>query len=407
MKTKIRSKSYNITQSSEIENESKKQEQRRKGRKPSNSNNNSDSNSKNHKSSNHKPLTTTMVANIKLNSSFAKNPGPGAPKNTGAGISKRGWSPGQAALFRRRSVDGQTELNDSFACLTMNDLHNDNADDEAEDYLEKSLKTIEKSDQKRSGRRSSRGRERRSKSPGNLESERKKRSSKSKNRSTMRSKSKGRPILRSKSRDRGPKTNQMNLPIEVQKRLYRVTDPDISIKEKVELEIEFMSGSPEERRMYLEFRNHFDRQGFLGWKDMTEQQQREHIEANAKEESAKEAAFQKTVDKKHQKERKKVEEGKKREHKAEKDARMHALSAIANGMSEVKSAALEAATVSVARNQFQKKQYEEGRKKMIDDFRNNEGKNMPETERVLKEALLEQEDPEEKRTKLSRPDRRR
>jgi hypothetical protein len=46
-------------------------------------------------------------------------------------------------------------------------------------------------------------------------------------------------------------------------------------------------------------------------------------------------------------------------------------------------------------------------KKKIEDFRNNEGKNMPETERVLKEALLEQEDPEEKRAKLSRPYRRR
>jgi hypothetical protein len=303
-----------------------------------------------------------MVASMKLNSSFTKNPGPGAPKSPGVGISKRTWSPGQAALFRRRSVEGQTELNDSFAGLTMKDGHND-ADDEAEDYLEKSLKTIEKSDQKRSGRRNSRGRERRSKSPGNFESERRKRRSKSKNRSTMRSRSKGRTIRRSKSRDRGPKTNQMNLPIEVQKRLYRVTDPNISIKEKVELEIEFMSGSPEERKMYLEFRNHFDRQEFLGWKDMTEQQRRGHIEANANEESAKEAAFQKTVEKKRQKERKKVEEGKERERKAEEDARMHALSAIANGMSEVKSAALEAATVSVARNQFQKKQYEDGRKK--------------------------------------------
>lgn len=384
MKTKVRSKSYQITHRSEFENEPKKRPQRRRTKSISND----------------FPSTSTMVANMKLNSSFTKTPG--ASKIPGAGISKRTWSPGQAALFKRRNVEGQTELNDSFAGLSMNDGHK-GADDEAEDYLAKSLKSIEKSDQKRSGRRSSRGRhDHRSKSPGNLESERRKRRSKSKNRSTMRSRSRGRTMRRSKSRDRGPKTNQMNLPIEVQKRLYRVTDPNISLKEKVELEIEFMSGSPEEKRMYLEFRNHFNRQEFLSWKDMTEQQRREHIEANAREESAKEAAFQKTVEKKRQKERKKVEEGKERERKAEEEARMHALSAIANGMAEVKSAALEAATVSVARNQYQKKQYKEERQKKVEDFRNNEGKYMPETQRVLKEALIEQEDPEEKRAKLER-----
>merc|ERR1719401_456633 len=107
--------------------------------------------------------------------------------------------------------------------------------------------------------------------------------------------------------------------------------------------------------MYLEFRNHFDRQEFLSWKDMSEQQRLEAIEKNAKEEGAKEAAFQKTVEKKRQKERQKVEEGKERERQAERQARMHALKTIAGSMADVKNQALEAATVSLARNQFQKK----------------------------------------------------
>ena len=69
-------------------------------------------------------------------------------------------------------------------------------------------------------------------------------------------------------------------------------------------------------------------------------------------------------------------------------------------MSDIKNKALEAATVTVARNQFQKKNYVDERRKLVEDFRKKEGKDMTDVERALKEARIEQEDPEEKRMKL-------
>lgn len=194
--------------------------------------------------------------------------------------------------------------------------------------------------------------------------------------------------------------NQRDLPVEMQQKLYRITDPDISIKKKVELELEFMSGTQEEKRIYLEFRHHFDRNEFLNWKSMDEQQKRDTIESNAREESLKEAAFQKSVDRKRQKEREKEEAARERERKAEEKARLHSAATIANAMTEIKQAALEAATVSVARNQFEKKRYEDDIKLRVERFRQNEGKYMTDVERALKEAMIEQEDPEEKRKRL-------
>merc|ERR1712157_7533 len=161
-----------------------------------------------------------------------------------------------------------------------------------------------------------------------------------------------------------------------------------------------MSGTQEEKRIYLEFRHHFDRTEFLNWKEIDEQQKRDNIEANAREESLKEAAFQRTVERKRQKEREKEQEARERERKAEEDARMHSAATIANAMTEIKKAALEAATVSVARNQFEKKRWDDDIKHRVEKFRQGEGKHMTEVERALKEAMIEQEDPEEKRMRL-------
>jgi len=188
--------------------------------------------------------------------------------------------------------------------------------------------------------------------------------------------------------------------MEIQRRLYAVTDPDISIKEKVERELEFMKGTPEEKRIYLQYRHHFDRQEFFDAQALEEQQKQDTIEANAREEKLKETEFLKTVERKRQKERQKEEEARERERKAYEQAKMHSVETIASAMSEIKNAALEAATVSVARNQFQKKSYEEERRKRVEHFRRKEGKYMTDVERTLKEARIEQEDPEEKRMKL-------
>lgn len=361
-------------------------------------------------------LKPGMTATMKLRSpdspgSFSKS----RSKSPGAGrISSRKWSPGQATLIRRKKIEGETSVDDSLEDLALNDILKD-TDDGEEDYLKLALAaTSDKTRTKRSGRRPMSSKSidrsdpdsnprvrrtpRKSYSTGNtrLSVERLSQStsnSPSRRRSTRKTKSKS--MEKTKRR-----TLQKDLPLDIQKRLYRVTDPDLSIKEKVELELEFMKGTPEEKRIYLEYRHHFDRQEFFDARELTEQEQQEKIEANAREEKKKEAEFLKEVERKRQKERQKEEEAKERERQAEEAAKLHAIGTIAGTMSEIKNAALQAATVSVARNQYEKKAYEEERKKMVENFRKKEGKDMTDVQRALKEAVIEQEDPEEKRLRL-------
>lgn len=345
-------------------------------------------------------------------------------KSPGAGrISNRTWSPGQATLFRRKKIEGETSVDDSLDDLHVSDILK-GGEDEEEDYLKLSLDAIEKSSNakaKRSGRRpipartsstdgSASGRVRRtprkSYSTGTrLRSDRvepRGNSSSPSRRRTPGGRTSSRRKLKSKSMDRPskPVLSQKDLPMEMQKRLYAVTDPDISIKQKVELELEFMRGTPEEKRIYLQYRHHFDRQEFFDAKASEEQEKQDTIESNAREEKMKEAKFLATVERKRQKERQKEEEARERERKALEQAKMHSVETIANTMSEIKNAALEAATVSVARNQYEKKSYEEERRKKVENFRKNEGKGMADVQRALKEAVIEQEDPEEKRIRL-------
>lgn len=379
-------------------------------------------------------------------SSFAKCQGSGVSKSPPSGISRRKWSPGQATLFRRKKVEGEASVSDSFDALKIRNVHDGtDADDEGSDYLTKSLESIEQSDAK-NRRSSSKGRKKSSgRKPNNLVTKNEERvasnwwdssprdvpsppsaarrkasisnmplrsnsdRSRSKEPSELRRSSRFRASRsksdsRTKSRDRsrsGPKMAQKDLSIEMQQRLYRVTNPNNSIKTRVELEVEFTKGTPEEKRIYREFRNNFDRKEFLDQKDSDEQQRQAKIETNAREESLIETAFLKEVERKHQKERKLVEEGKERERKALDDAYMHSVKTIADGMSKIKDKALEAVTESVARNQYKKKSYEEERNQRVEAFRRKEGKGMHGVQRALKEAMIEQEDPEEKRMKLN------
>lgn len=386
----------------------------------------------------------------------------GISKKSGKGVNTRTWSPGQAALFKRKKIEGEVTVDDSFGALALSDL-NEDADDESSDYLTKSLDSIERSSSFNAGNKSSkttmksnrpgrrvptttikskttessvpsrsstRGRDL---PPSVIESGRnnntktstrvrrpplqsyssdsisvpRRRANRSKSPTRSKYADKGRKKIHSNSRDQsGPRLDQKDLPIEIQQKLYRVTDPDISIKQKVLLELEFMNGTPEERRIYLEFRSHFDRQEFFDQKEMDEQQKRNSIETNAREESLIEATFQRSVQRKHQKERKKEEEARERERKAIEKARIHSMKTIADAMTDIKNAAFEAATVSVPRNQFQKRCYEDDRRQLVENFRKNEGKNMNDIERTLKEALIEQEDPEEKRKVLQQRARR-
>lgn len=400
------------------------------------------------------PHSSFSTSRSKSPGSFSKSLG--RSKSPGAGISRRKWSPGQAALFRRKKIEGESTVDDSLEMMALSD-NNHETDDDDSDYLAKSLDAIEKSDlkgkpKKRSGRRPStptsieypmyyrskpeedippstavrrpsgdfkprrsRKAPQKSKSCGSYGSYGSTRSGNTTSSDSIGSHGRSRSISpsqrQSRYADKGrrkprsqsrTKLNQKDLPIKIQQRLYAVTDPNISIKERVELELEFMKGSSGEKRIYLEFRNHFDRQEFFDLKAQEEQEKQDSIEANAVEESLKEAAFQRSVEKKRQKERQRKEEEKERERRTREEARLHSLETISSTMSDIKNAALEAATVSVARNQFEIKKYEDNRRKLVQDFRQKEGREMDDVTRTLKEAIIEQEDPEEKRMALPR-----
>jgi len=206
--------------------------------------------------------------------------------------------------------------------------------------------------------------------------------------------------------------NDDEIPKEIKEKLSRIlSDPDISLKEKVELQLEFMKGTPELKELFLRYKHRRDRQQFLEFRATLEQQKREKIEADALAEQQKEAAFQKALGQKIEAEREEKHRRKKeqraRERKVIRDARHYKAETVAKTMTEIKEAALEAATVSVERNKLHKKAREEEECKRIEEFRRLEGKGMTDAQLALKEALLLQKDPKKNRkkskTKKKRP----
>jgi len=178
----------------------------------------------------------------------------------------------------------------------------------------------------------------------------------------------------------------------MQQKLYKITDPNTSIKEKVELELEFRNGTQEQKDLYLRCKQQFERLRFMQTRAAMEQQKRDEINANAAYEKNKEAEFQKSLEQKRQQKRRLENERKARELKNKNDARHYKARTVAKTMGEIKEAALEAATVSVERNQRAKEAKLQAERQRIIDFRNNEGKDMTDAQLVLAEALMAQDD---------------
>jgi len=188
---------------------------------------------------------------------------------------------------------------------------------------------------------------------------------------------------------------QDKIPIEIQHKLMKVTDPELSIKDRVEMEIEMMK-DPEEKRILVKFKNKFDRKRFLESLSYEEQIKQEKIRADIRLEEEKEAEFMQSLQEKRERERQEELERLRREKQVEVDAQRHKAQIVARDMTYIKEAALEAATVSVDRNIREKQLEEEENRKRIEEFRRNEGKNMHDAQRALREAMMEQKDPKSK-----------
>lgn len=192
----------------------------------------------------------------------------------------------------------------------------------------------------------------------------------------------------------------------MQHKLCRITDPNISIKEKVELELAIMKGSPEEKRLYLQYKSQFDRQKFLEWRAADEQEKNEKIKAEVLVQEKIEIDFLKSVERKRKKERKRERQQRARERKVLDAARRYKAETVVETMAEIQKAA-KAATISAERNQKEKKALEEAERERIENFRRNEGKDMYDAQRALKEALIQQKDPKEKRKQKEEKKKRR
>lgn len=361
------------------------------------------------------------------------------------GVSRRKWSPHQAALCKRKKIEGDQEtLNDSFDHLSLVDMCGEDPDEE--DYLTTSLNSIEKSSPVGSRRKyTGRG----ASNPTSLMSDKQSASEKSKkvtrplppiapkswerqpsnrkisvasNNTKIRGTSSttsmktnrsctSRNIICSKSSLRNkpnPVLTEMKpliIPIEMQHKLCRITDPNISIKEKVELELEMMKGSPEEKRLYLQYKRQFDRQQFLEWRAAGEQKKNEKILAEVLVQEKIEADFLKSVDRKRKEEREHERQQRARERKVLDAARRYKAETVVETMAEIQKAA-KAATISAERNEKEKKALEEAERERIEIFRRNEGKDMYDAQRALKEALIQQKDPKEKRKQKEEKKRR-
>lgn len=352
-------------------------------------------------------------------------------------ISKRGWSPHQAHLTRRKKLDGDLgRLTTSCGLLALSD-----DDDEEEDFLKQSLEAIGRGEGKGttgSGRAGSKSPKRGKRptvsarlpptdEPATGETEPaapKKNNTKHCYSSTKPNTSGKTPPAPPRNRSKSPKpplagsrsvpkartptrsrvsvasrtnANKQNIPMDIQKKLYRITDPDITIKEKVLLELEFMNGTPEEKETYLRYKKQFDRKQFVDCRAKEEEERTEKIEADALREQFIEEEFQKEVDIKRRGEQRRLEKKKAKEEKMLDSIRRYKAESVIKTMEGIKDKALEASNVTVPRNQMITKEREDAERKLIDDFRKNEGKDLHHAELALREAAMLQKDPAEVR----------
>jgi len=364
---------------------------------------------------------------------FPKSPTPSTPISA----RRRTWSPHQVTLNRRKKTeDDQDKLNDSFGQLLLND----GSDDDEDDYLAKSLSSI--GDRKTTRPRYAGRRPTALKRPSNAaatsttptawnripSAEAVKRTSTATTSKTRRSSKSDPPATTSKNFPKSSTTfgrsnsdenvkstakkkkitkalpaninEQDEIPIEIQHKLMQITDPHLTIKDRVALEIEMMK-NVEEKRILLKFKSNFDRKRFLESLSYEEQIKQDKIQADIRLEEEKEAEFVQALQEKRERERQEELDRKRREKQAEVDAQRYKAKIIARDMTYIKDAALEAATVSVDRNIREKQLEEEENRKRIEDFRQNEGKHMHDAQRALREAMMEQKDPKSK-SKLKR-----
>lgn len=184
------------------------------------------------------------------------------------------------------------------------------------------------------------------------------------------------------------RASQEDLPMEVQRKLAIITDPDTSMKKRLEIEVEMMKNA-EEKSYLSEFRHDFDRRKYLTDKEIKDKEEADQLNKNLREEAKRAALEQEEFSKARLAEVEAELAKQEREEKMEKEVDLHRKMVVAKDTEELRKNA-ENVVAKVAEKNAREKLAEEERQARLAEFRRKEGANMPHVNRVLTEALLEQ-----------------
>merc|ERR1712032_663237 len=183
-----------------------------------------------------------------------------------------------------------------------------------------------------------------------------------------------------------------DVPPDIQQKLRKISDSDISAIERVHLELDMMKSSPEEKRILMEFKSKRDHLRFFKQKDCEEKQRDAKRQSDYEKEVKKENEFKKSVEEKRRKEEEEELARKRRIKQAEIDARQHAAKEILEGMTQMKDAALVAKKGS-DEWKAQKELEEKEEQQRIENFRRkSKGKYVDDAQLALKEAIMVQKE---------------
>eukprot|EP00980_Cylindrotheca_fusiformis_P002626 scaffold618_cov130-Cylindrotheca_fusiformis.AAC.30 len=184
--------------------------------------------------------------------------------------------------------------------------------------------------------------------------------------------------------------SQEDIPLEIQKKLAILTDPETPMKRRLEIEVEMMK-NPEEKSIFSEFRHDFDRKKYLTEKEMRDKEEEEQMKKNMSEEAKRAAAEKEEFMKARQAELDAERAKKEREMKVQQEVELHRKMTVAKDSEALRKNA-ESVVAKVAEKKAREKLEEEERQARLLEFRRKEGAQMPHVNRVLTEALLEQQE---------------
>jgi hypothetical protein len=288
-----------------------------------------------------------------------------------------GWSPHTAALHRRRKFDAQTDRSKLHTSLGVLNLDDD------DDILASPTKP--KSDSKVGKTRSG---SIRSKSPGKNREKVRSSSTRSKSPGGLKSRSTTKPKSPTKPKSTKEVVSQEDIPLRILEKLAILTDPDVPLKERCQVEVDMLK-DPFEKKIMVDFRHTFDRKAFLSLKAEYEEKEQQRIHRDILTEEEKERQFKHYLAKKRQQAVEEEIAKAEREAKILEEARKHTVRSIAEGMEKVRRDAektVQVATESRLRRQEEQAALEEE----LEHFRRTEGKYMHDAQRALKEAMIEQ-----------------